>query len=220
VLESKASRTVVPFPGRAAAAEPCEPTRVELSESDLIERARREDMTAWALLYRRHHGTVLRHVLHLTGKSSIAEDLVQETFARALVALGTFSARSSFRTWLHGIAINLVRSDYRRVQYAARAQDQLIAIEAMRDLADGELDRDLARARRTELLYALLDKLSDALREAFVLRYVEGLSAAEAGAQLGIEPGTVRVRAHRARELIDGELARLHADPNGSQGVG
>jgi RNA polymerase sigma-70 factor, ECF subfamily len=217
VLEPKPSRTVVPFPGHGGARAPGE---AELGEDELIDRARREDMTAWALLYRRHHGTVLRHVLHLTGKSSIAEDLVQETFARAVVALPSFSGRSSFRTWLHGIAINLVRGDHRSSQRAARAQDQLLAIEAARELAEGQLDHELARTRRTQVLYGLLAKLSDALREAFVLRYLEGLSAAEAGAQLGIEPGTVRVRAHRARELLDSELARLHADPSGSQDVG
>lgn len=205
----------MPFPGHA-----CPADRGVDDEAELIERARRDDMTAWALLYRRHHGSVLRHVLHLTGKSSIAEDLVQETFARALVALANFSGRSTFRTWLHGIAINLVRNDYRVAQRAARAQDQLVAVEAVRELAAGELDGELARARRTEVLYGLLARLSDALREAFVLRYVEGLSAAEAGAVLGIEPGTVRVRAHRARELLDAELARIYADDGNSQEVG
>jgi RNA polymerase sigma-70 factor (ECF subfamily) len=215
LLGQKQSRTVVPFPGASSPE-----VRAEDEESALIERARRDDMTAWALLYRRHHGSVLRHVLHLTGKSSVAEDLVQETFARALVALASFSGRSTFRTWLHGIAINLVRNDYRVTQRAARAQDQLVAIAAVRELAAGELDGDLARTRRTEVLYGMLARLSDALREAFVLRYVEGLSAAEAGAQLGIEPGTVRVRAHRAREMLDAELARIYAGDGGSQEVG
>ena len=127
MLASKATRTIVPFPGHACATEPtAEHGGAPDDEATLIERARRDDMTAWALLYRRHHGSVLRHVLHMTGKSSAAEDLVQETFARALVALPSFSGRSAFRTWLHGIAINLVRNDYRSTQRAQRDRKSVV----------------------------------------------------------------------------------------------
>ncbi|HET6581877.1 MAG TPA: RNA polymerase sigma factor [Nannocystaceae bacterium] len=210
MIRAKATNTVLQFPG-GAPADADETERVDI-DAELVERARRDDMTAWALLYRSHHGSVFRHVLGLVGTATAAEDITQETFARALVSLRGFTGRSTFATWLHGIALNLVRSDWRSKERAVRAQDQLSLIQATQELAGGELDRQLARTRRTAVLYGLLEKLSIPLREAFVLRYVRGLSASEAGAILGIEPGAVRVRAHRARELMETELARLRMD--------
>jgi len=221
VTSAKATRTVLPFPKGARDTAPSTPEASDRVDADdeLVQRARRDDMTAWALLYRSHHGSVLRHVLCLVGTSGAAEDITQETFARALVSLRSFSGRSSFATWLHGIALNLVRTDWRSKERAVRAQDQLVLIQATQELASGELDRDLARTRRTQMLYGLLEKLTVPLREAFVLRYVRGLSASEAGAVLGIEPGTVRVRAHRARELLEAELAQLRFDVVGEKDV-
>ncbi len=213
---AKATSTVLQFP--VAAPEPVRDAS-PVGEAELVARARRQDMTAWALLYRAHHGSVFRHVLALTGRSSVAEDLTQETFARALVSLRNFTGRSTLSTWLHGIALNLVRTDYRSKERAVRAQDQLMLIQATQELAGGELDRDLARTQRTQVLYGLLDKLSESLREAFVLRYLRGLSANEAAEVLGIEPGAVRVRAHRAREILETELAQLRIDVIGTEEV-
>ena len=215
---AKATSTVLQFP--VPTPEPVhEATSRGDTESELVARARRDDMTAWALLYRAHHGSVFRHVLALTGRASVAEDLTQETFARALVSLRNFTGRSTLSTWLHGIALNLVRTDYRSKERAVRAQDQLMLIQATQELAGGELDRDLARTQRAQVLYGLLDKLSVSLREAFVLRYLRGLSANEAADVLGIEPGAVRVRAHRARELLESELAQLRVDVVGTEEI-
>ncbi|MBX7081211.1 MAG: RNA polymerase sigma factor [Nannocystaceae bacterium] len=177
----------------------------------LVERARRHDAGAWAQLYRRHYAGLYRHVHALVGRANVAEDLTQETFARALVALPSFTGRSSVATWLHGIALNLARTDWRSLERASRAHAELARMPA-RDEHEHEGEHALARSQRTALLYVLLDQLSASLREAFVLRYVEGMSAAEAATALGIEPGAVRVRAHRAREQIEAALARVHAD--------
>jgi RNA polymerase sigma-70 factor (ECF subfamily) len=63
--------------------------------------------------------------------------------------------------------------------------------------------------RRAEVVYALLEDLPEHLREAFVLRDLEGFSPPEAAAQLGISPGNLSVRVTRARERIRRELERL-----------
>lgn len=196
--------TVLPFPPRGDA------SAMDDDEAALVERARTHDASAWSVLYRRHHAALFRHVLYLVGRSNVAEDLTQETFARALVSLPSFVGRSSFTTWLHGIALNLVRTNYRSHERATRAQDQLSRIHATHG-AFVEPEGELADQHRTRVLYAMLDKLTAPLREAFVLRYVHGMTAAEAATALGIEPGAVRVRAHRAREQLEAEVARLHA---------
>jgi len=178
-------------------------------EGDLLQRARGGDLVAWNLIYRRHYASVLRHLCALVGRREVAEDLAQDTFARAMVAVESYSGRSSFGTWLHGVALNVARNHWRSNERAARAEAQLELLEACRDLRAGQLDREHQRKLRVKVLFSVLEEVSPALREAFVLRYVEGLGANEAAEQLGIEPGAVRVRAHRARQQVETRLREL-----------
>lgn len=182
----------------------------------LVECAQRGELPGWALLYRGHYAGVLRHLCCLVGSREQAEDLAQETFARAISAIGTFSGTASFPTWLHGVALNVARGHWRAGERRARAQAQLELIEATQELREGDLDRAHQRKLRVRVLFTVLDELTEALREAFVLRYIEGLSAGETAERLGIEAGTVRVRAHRARSLVEDRLRDLGwASPTG-----
>lgn len=175
----------------------------------LIERARKGDLVAWNLIYRQHYAAVLRHLCALVGRREVAEDLAQDTFARAMASIERYSGRSSFGTWLHGVALNVARNHWRSNERAARAEAQLELLEACRDLRAGQLDRVHQRKLRVRILFRVLEDLSASLREAFVLRYIEGLGAAEAAERLGIETGAVRVRAHRARQQVETRLRAL-----------
>jgi RNA polymerase sigma-70 factor (ECF subfamily) len=200
-----ADLSVVPIAPASAGA----PATSEDPTAALIDRAKRDDMAAWSLLYRTHYRGVLRHVCSLVGSQAIAEDLTQETFARAFSGLASFGGKSAFSTWLHGVGLNVVRGYWRTRTRTERTQQALEIVAATRELTSGDLDGNYQRHRRVQVLYAVLDELSEALREAFVLRYVEGLSATEAGQQLGVEAGAVRVRAHRARKHVEMRLVEL-----------
>ncbi len=199
-----ASPKVVPL--HPAADEPRAPAP---TVDALVERARRGELPAWALLYRGHYAGVLRHLCGLVGSREHAEDLAQETFARAMAGIATFTGTSTFSTWLHGVALNVARGHWRAGDRRARGQAQLELIEATQQLRGGDLDREHQRKLRVRVLFTVLDELTEALREAFVLRYVEGLSAHETAERLGIAPGTVRVRAHRAKTIVEKRLADL-----------
>lgn len=175
----------------------------------LIERARRGEVVAWNLLYRQHYASVLRHLCALVGRREVAEELAQDTFARAMVAIESYSGRSSFATWLHGVALNVARNHWRSNERAARASAQLELMEACRDLRAGQLDRVHQQKLRVRVLFAVLEELTEPLREAFVLRYVEGRGATETAERLGIEAGAVRVRVHRARQQVEKRLQAL-----------
>ena len=205
---------VPPAPSGSGPADARAPGMHDEPTAALLERARRDDMAAWSLLYRTHYRGVLRHVCSLVGSQGVAEDLTQETFARAFAGLRSFGGKSTFSTWLHGVGLNVVRGYWRSRSRTERTQQELELVAATRELASGDLDRDdldrnYQRHRRVQVLYTVLDELSEGLREAFVLRYIEGLSAAEAGQQLGVEAGAVRVRAHRARKHVETRLAAL-----------
>ena len=179
-------------------------------ESELVARARAGDMEAWAGLYQSFYARIFRHVRFLAGEGASSEDLVQEVFARALVGLTEYGGRSSFSTWLHGIAVNVVRNHWRSQKSTATAHQRFREIIDVRDAQQSDgVDRAHLCRRKAEVVYAILDELPEHLREAFVLRDLEGFSPAEAAEQLGISPGNLSVRASRARDRIRRELERM-----------
>ena len=135
---------------------------------------------------------------------------MQEAFARALVSLGTFDGRSSFSTWLHGIALNVVRNHWRASTSTQTAHHRLEAMHTVRDAGShGDVDRTHLAKERAKVVYAVLAGMPEHLREAFVLRDLEGLPPHEAAAQLGISPGNLAVRATRARQRLRAELEAM-----------
>lgn len=194
--------TVVPL-------RPTPPPTTPLGIDELVARARAGNMTAWSMLYRATYPGVLRHVCALVGSRTMAEDLAQEAYARALSSIKSFNDRSSFTTWLHGVALNLVRDHWRSHERRERATAQLALVEAARELGSGDPDRARQGQLRVEMLYAILAELTDGLREVFVLRYIEQVSVHEAAEQLGLEPGAVRVRAHRARARVEARMREV-----------
>lgn len=175
------------------------PAGVSADETAWVRRARAGDVAALESLYRAHFRDLLRHVSYATGDVAVAEDLTQESFARAFAKLGEFDERSSFRVWLRGIARNLVRKRWR----SAERQSRAFAKVEHAPTSGHEPETELVRDRRAEVLRVALERLPAAQREAFVLCDVEGMSAAEAAVLTETTPVNVRVRATRAR-------ARLH----------
>ena len=190
----------------------------EERERLLVERARAGQTDAWGRLYHDHYDRLLRDLSYLTGDVSLAEDLVQETFVRALTGLRRFDGRARFVTWLRGIALNLVRQRWRSWSRRRRAHARLREIgERLAPPTDCDPEGAELLRRRAAALRAVLETLPGHLREAFVFTDVQRLSSAEAAALLGISAGNLRVRASRARAKIHRELARLgwFADDDG-----
>lgn len=167
----------------------------------LVERARHGDMQAWSRLYQELFDPLYRRVRYLTGDPAVAEDLTQETFAKALVILPQFAGRSTFSTWLHGVAINVVRRHWRYERNTATAHARLTDRERLRPEGDTP-DKATIRQRKTEALYEVLRELPDNLREVFILRDLEGLSEKEIAEQLDISRNNAAVRASRARARV------------------
>lgn len=176
-------------------------------EDGLVERARSGDGAAWARLYQREFDGLFRDVLFLVEDPAAAEELVQETFASALVSLRRYDRRARLGTWLRAIAHNLVRNHWRSHVRRGRAYERLERSAALHPSSDVEALH--LREQRARVLSRLLETLPASLREVFVLRDVQGLSVDEVATRLEISAGNVRVRANRARERLRGELERL-----------
>jgi RNA polymerase sigma-70 factor (ECF subfamily) len=149
-----------------------------------------------------HHRRIFNIVVRMLGDRAAAEDVVQDTFLSAYEHLGKFEGRARFSTWISAIAMNRCRNVMRSAAYART----------------DPLDRDLAahpdRNPETEAgareiavhLERALGAIAPEHREVIVLRDIEGLATDDAAAVLGVEPGTVKSRLHRAREALREKL--------------
>src|SRR5690606_17170972 len=98
----------------------------------LVERARAGDMRAWSQLYHQHFDRIFRRLCFFVGEAAVAEDLTQETFARAVAVLSSYDGRAAFSTWLFGIALNVARNFVRDRDTQRRAERRLADVEALR----------------------------------------------------------------------------------------
>jgi RNA polymerase sigma-70 factor, ECF subfamily len=155
--------------------------------------ARDGDRDALERFVRATQRDVWRFIAHLSDVGA-ADDLSQETYARALTSLHRFAGRSSARTWLLSIARRVVVDQIRMAQSRPRLSPGADWVsEADRKTTDSGFENAVA-------LNLLLDGLDPHRREALVLTQVLGLSYAEAAEVAGCPVGTIRSRVARARE--------------------
>ncbi|MGH9212201.1 MAG: sigma-70 family RNA polymerase sigma factor [Acidimicrobiales bacterium] len=123
------------------------------------------------------------------GSPGMEEDLVQETYLRAMRALPSYRGEAPVRAWLLSIARNVCADHVRRRGRQSRLlrRLQLEAVGGDAELAPNAVVDDLVR------------RLDPDRREAFVLTQLSGLSYAEAAEALGCPIGTIRSRVARAR---------------------
>lgn len=174
----------------------------------LVQRASRGDVRAFERLYRENVGTVYGLCLRLTRHRANAEDCTQEAFINAWRSLGKFESRSSFSTWLHRIAVNVVLSR-RRGGRGAESGAPVVAA-----LAAGELSAEPTvfdtPVEEAELERAI-DALPEGARDVLVLGGIYGYSHAEIARMLGVAEGTCKAQLHRARSLLQARLTQENA---------
>jgi RNA polymerase sigma-70 factor, ECF subfamily len=156
------------------------------------------DRAAAAAFVRATQHHVYRFLAHLTDRSE-AEDLVQETYLRAMRALPGFAGRSSARTWLLAIARRVAADHIRALTTRPRADRPLDAVPPAEMSAGPGFEDGV-------LLRQLLAALPADRREAFVATQVVGLSYAETAEICGCPVGTIRSRVARAREDLAAAL--------------
>ena len=158
---------------------------------------------AYRELLARHREPVFRLVRATTGDPHEALDITQETFVAAFAALARYDHERPFAVWVRQIALNKCRDWARRRRvraFFARA----VPLENAFDVASDAVPADVQAADRAELarVTAAMVKLPARLREALVLRAVDGLSQADAAEVLAVSEKTVETRLYRARNKL------------------
>jgi RNA polymerase sigma-70 factor (ECF subfamily) len=173
-------------------------------EASLVQRARGGDMRAFERLYREHIAAVYGLCLRLTRDRTSAEDCAQEAFLNAWRALERFQTRSSLRTWLHRVAVNVVLTRRRK----AMRQPELPALppEAGEELGGCAGEWTLDTPVEVSEIEAAIAALPEGARDVLVLCGIYGHSHGEAARMLGVAEGTCKAQLHRARALLRARL--------------
>jgi RNA polymerase sigma-70 factor (ECF subfamily) len=169
-------------------------------ERNWVERASAGDRDAFAALVDRYWEPVRAWLTGLTGHVHLAEDLTQEAFLRAWVALPKLSAAEVFRVWLYRIARNEYLAALRRPQ----ATNPAAGTEAVPDVPDPAPDPASAAIEHEEAaaLRIALSKLPVMYREAYLLWTRESLSYPEIARILDVTEETARWRVCEARRRL------------------
>ena len=173
-------------------------------EPALVRRARGGDPTALAELFDRYLGPVYEFVFYRVGRRpEIAEEVVQEVFARALAHMDRFDpARGDFGQWLGGISRNAIRDLARRARApgAALASDPTLVLGGIPGREDPAAEAE-GRDGRAALLRAL-SALPERYRELLRWKYLEERSVRDIAARKGATEKAVEGMLGRARTAL------------------
>ena len=178
------------------------------SDEELVRGCARGEDEAFVRLLERYRARVVQFVRWRLGARSVwAEDVAQEIFVRLHRHASSFEGRSSFRTWLYALALNVCRSHTRR-EWRTRGR-QGGGEEALAELPDGaplvfeRLEREEQEARVREAI----ERLSEVHRVVLHLRGWEEMSYEQMAELLQVPVGTIRSRLYNARAALAQELA-------------
>ncbi|MBI4612815.1 MAG: RNA polymerase sigma factor [Planctomycetes bacterium] len=175
-----------------------------MSDEELLRRARGGDREALNDLLASCRDGVVRFVTAIIGEPSEAEDVFQIVCEAVQTGLSRFEGRSAFSTWVYQIALNQARRVQRNRARHARPSDPE-TLDAARAKGRGVLSSIYRRELHESIDHAV-GGLPSSLKEAFVLRYLEGKDYDEIAEITGVTANTLYVRAHRARSLLKAAL--------------
>lgn len=170
------------------------------SAADLDDEALVRDNVAWML-------ALAERLLRDRG---LAEDVVQESFLRAFRGLADFEGRSTLKSWLHRITVNVSLSKLRQLKRLAEQpiDERLPEFDRYECRVEApwshlaSVEEIVASEDLTNRVYACIDELPDAYRLVLQLRDIEGYDTSEVAAMLDISVSNVKVRLHRARSAL------------------
>jgi RNA polymerase sigma-70 factor (ECF subfamily) len=180
------------------------PSDQQDADQELITKILAGERELFAVLIRRYSDVLYRHAVGMTGSPDVAEDVLQSSFIKAFHHLG--EVRGRFDAWVFRIVANACKDWLKNIRRTHLSYEEDTEPSSFAT-PEEELDRS---ELRSDLDWALA-QLPDSLREAFVMKHVEGRSYEEMADLLGSTVGALKMRVHRAREALQGLLMEKYA---------
>lgn len=181
-------------------------TAEELSDRALVSAVAEGDQAALGALYDRFHRDVYRFVAHLVRGDSFVDDFVQSTFLEAHRSAPRFRGTSAVKTWLFGIAVNLVRHHLRT---EGRREKATVALALVPTSPSPNPADALSIEQQRRWVAAAIEQLTPALREVYILCVVEEMPGKDAAAVLGIREASLWRRLTDARNALREAIAEM-----------
>lgn len=196
------------------------------SDLPLVQRTLAGDQRAFELLVLKYQRRIQRLVARMVRDVDLVEDIAQETFIRAYRALHQFRGDAQFYTWLYRIAVNTAKKALLDLKRDPTISEAFFRNNDDDDETSGHgVELTTAETPETELaakdiartVNSALDALPEELRQALVLREIDGLSYEEIAEVMVCPIGTVRSRIFRAREAVSAKVLPLLDRPRGKR---
>ena len=189
-------------------------SRTRAGDDELVRRALARDEAAVRAILKANNQRLFRIARGILRNDAEAEDVVQETYVRALTHLEGFRGDSSLSTWLSRIAMNeaMGRLRGRRIssewngEQQHRNEAEIIQFPASATSDDPE--RSMAQREIQLVVERAIDELPQPFRMVFVTRVIEDMTVEETAKLLGLKPETVKTRLHRARTMLRENVER------------
>ena len=195
------------------------------TDLQLVERTVAGDQRAFELLVIKYQRRIERLIGRMVRDVDLVEDIAQETFIRAYRALHQFRGDAQFYTWLYRIAVNTAKKFLMEMK-----RDPVLSENQLKrddddetNLPGAELSSDetpesvLAAKEIATAVNAAMDGLPEDLRQAVVLREIDGLTYEEIAEVMNCPIGTVRSRIFRARESISAKVRPMLENQTGKR---
>jgi len=184
------------------------------ADIELVRRALSRDEAAVRAIIKANNRRLYRLARGILRNDNEAEDVVQETYVRALTHLAEFRGESSLSTWLSRIAMNEALGRLRRQRPGVELSSlpsgtleaQIIQFPLLSATDDPE--RTMAQREIQHVVEGAIDELPEPFRMVFITRVVEGMNVEETADILGLKPETVKTRLHRARTMLRDNVER------------
>lgn len=159
----------------------------------------------YRVLVRRYQDVMFRHAVRMVGDADEAADIVQRALVKGFRKLASCQDPAKVGGWLFRIGANMCK-DYLK---SRRRQD--VSLEELGVEVDGGTgpSRDLERSELRRTMEAAIDELTPGLREAFVMKHLEGCSYERMSDLMGVSVSALKMRVHRAREELQEKLVGL-----------
>lgn len=183
----------------------------EAGEREWIQRARAGEAEAFSHLVNEHQHFVYHLALRTLSDPHEAEDVAQEAFVRAWLALPNFRGEARFGTWLYRIVTNLCYNRLPRLRRALTA----LGDDVLPDLPDESFDTDpsygVEAEQRRAVLYAAIERLPESYKLLVMLRFQRELPYEDIATITGLPLGTVKTGLFRARARLREALREFEA---------